>query len=122
MKISSLPLKSLAPLSLKLLTAALVIIFFGGCLKDNCSHTYTIYTPIYQTLTDVRLNMKSNSAEEIKNPGKIYVLGNYIFLNELDKGIHVIDNRNPASPKNISFIDIPGNVDMAVTGNILYAD
>ena len=54
--------------------------------------------------------------------GKIYIRGNYIFLNEVDKGIHVINNSNPSRPENVAFIDIPGNMDMAVKGNILYAD
>jgi hypothetical protein len=43
-------------------------------------------------------------------------------VNEVNKGIHVIDNSNPSAPKNISFIKIPGNVDLAVKGNYLYAD
>jgi hypothetical protein len=34
----------------------------------------------------------------------------------------VIDNRNPASPQNVAFISIPGNLDLALKGNILYAD
>ncbi len=54
--------------------------------------------------------------------GKITVDGNYIYLSEPYKGIHVIDNSNPSSPKNVSFINIPGNEDMAITGKTLYAD
>ena len=34
----------------------------------------------------------------------------------------MIDNTNPASPQNIAFIDIPGNLDIAIKGNIMYAD
>ena len=60
--------------------------------------------------------------QAIQQPGKIVLLGNYIFLNEVDKGIHIIDNSNPSSPKNVAFIDIPGNEDLAVKGNTLYAD
>jgi hypothetical protein len=40
----------------------------------------------------------------------------------MDRGIHIIDNANPQSPQRIAFIDIPGNLDMAVKGNMLYAD
>ena len=43
-------------------------------------------------------------------------------MNEVNKGIHVIDNSNAASPVNAAFIDLPGNVDIAVKENILYAD
>src|SRR5258708_5631366 len=100
------------------------IILFSGCVKDTCKHpfTYTFYQPVYKTTAEVRANIKSNPAEEIQEPGKIVLLGNYIFLNEVDKGIHIIDNNNPSSPKNIAFIDIPGNEDLAVKGNTLYAD
>ena len=98
--------------------------FFTGCLKDTCSGTYsyTYYNPVYETKAGVKANIKSNTAREIQNPGKIYIFGNYIFLNEIDKGIHIIDNSNPSSPKNAAFIDIPGNLDLAVKGNTLYAD
>lgn len=106
------------------LTFLFIIIFFSGCVKDTCrqSFTYTIYQPVYKTTAEVRTNIKSNPAKEIQQPGKIVLLGNYIFLNEVDKGIHIIDNSNPSSPKNIAFIDIPGNEDLAIKGNTLYAD
>jgi hypothetical protein len=56
------------------------------------------------------------------NTGKIYVWGNYVFVNEIEKGIHVIDNRDKTNARNIAFINIPGNVDLAIRGNYLYAD
>ncbi len=95
-----------------------------GCVKDTIKHTYTysFYQPVYKTTAEVKNNIKSNSPKQVENPGKIMLLGNYIFLNEIDKGIHVIDNSNPSSPQNIAFIDIPGNMDLAAKGNILYAD
>jgi len=103
---------------------ALLPIGFSACIKDKCkkTHTYTYYEPVYRTRAEVRANIKSNPSKELVNTGKFYILGNYIFLNEVDKGVHVIDNSNPSQPRNIAFIDIPGNVDLAVKGNILYAD
>ncbi|MDD2346168.1 MAG: hypothetical protein PHY85_08485, partial [Bacteroidales bacterium] len=38
------------------------------------------------------------------------------------RGIHVINNSNPESPQNIKFISIPGNYDISIRNNILYAD
>lgn len=95
-----------------------------GCIKDTCEITrqYSYYSPLYKTKAAVKANIKSNPSRQITNSGKIFTIGNYIFLNEIDKGVHVIDNSNPSSPKNIAFIDIPGNMDIAVKGNILYAD
>lgn len=105
-------------------SAFFIMLIFSGCVKDTCSktHSYTFYQPLYKTTAEVKANIKSNAAQQIENPGKIFIQGDYIFLNEIDKGIHIIDNRNPASPQNVAFIDIPGNLDLAVKGNALYAD
>jgi hypothetical protein len=115
--------KILSPRNVSVLILAISFLL-GGCLKDTCRHTftYTIYEPIYKTTVEVLTHINSNAPTDITNPGKMVLLGNYIFLNEINKGIHVIDNSNPSSPKNIAFIDIPGNVDLALKGNTLYAD
>lgn len=101
-----------------------VLVTLQGCLKDTYTRTYTYsyYQPVYKTTQEVRNNIRSNAAQPIERPGKIYIKGQYIFLNDIDKGIHVIDNSNPSQPQNIAFIDIPGNMDIAVKGNIIYAD
>jgi hypothetical protein len=105
-------------------SAFMLMLLLNSCVKDNCKKTYTYsyYQPVYKTTAEVRANIKSNAPKEVVNPGKLFILGKYIFLNEIDKGIHVIDNRNPSSPRNVAFIDIPGNLDLAVKGNALYAD
>jgi hypothetical protein len=113
--------------SIKLFKAIFVLFlltFLNSCVKDTCRriYTYSYYLPVYKTTAEVRANIKSSTPQQITNPGKIVILGNYIFLNEVDKGIHIIDNRNPASPQNVAFINIPGNMDLALKGNILYAD
>jgi hypothetical protein len=109
-------------LALQLIIASFLLLSLNSCMKDNCRHTYTLLTPVYKTLTEVRANMKSNAPQNLTKPGKLYIYGNYIFLNESDKGIHIIDNSQPKNPQNVAFITIPGNVDMAVIGNTLYAD
>ena len=99
-------------------------IAFAACVKDQCrkTFTYTYYEPVYRTKAEVRANIKSNAPKEVENTGKLYIYGSFIFLNEVDKGIHVINNSNPSSPQNVAFIDLPGNMDIAVKGNTLYAD
>jgi hypothetical protein len=100
----------------------LPVIFLSSCLKDKCTQTYTLFRPVYKTKQEVYADIKSKPARAIVKPGKITLYGTTIFLNEIDKGIHVIDNSNPSQPKNLSFIELPGNVDLAVKGNRLYAD
>ena len=108
------------------LLLALTALLFQSCVPDKCetTRTYTQYTPQYMSLTDLRSPgvIQSESARDIENPGKIYVRGDLVFINEFRKGIHVIDNSNPSSPQKVSFINIPGNSDLAVLGNMLYAD
>jgi hypothetical protein len=94
----------------------------SSCLKDQVSQRYSFYRPVYRTKAEVRSAAQSSTPVAVSNPGKLFLMGNYVFLNEVDKGIHVIDFSQPSSPRNIAFIKIPGCVDMAVRGNYLYAD
>ena len=105
-------------------TFFLLAVVFSSCIKDHCLETreYKYYKPVYMTYEQLRSSVASLPAKGIKDAGKIYYKDHFIFLNEINKGIHVIDNSNPSSPQNIAFINIPGNVDLAVKDNILYAD
>lgn len=106
------------------LAALILICLFplSGCIKDKCRNTYKIYIPVSKTLTEVRASIKAEAPRPLRNTGKLYTYGNYVLLNEPGKGIHVIDNSNPASPQNIKFINIPGTNDLAVKDGYLYAD
>jgi hypothetical protein len=96
----------------------------SGCLRDECTttQTYILYEPIYKSPAEIRTGVSVSGPRAMKNPGKFYALGNYMFVNEYQEGIHVIDNSNPENPRNIAFWNITGNVDMAIKGNMLYAD
>lgn len=91
---------------------------------DRCTETrtYRQYTPITLTVRQVREGVRVESPRTLQKPGKIYTKDGYLFINELKEGIHIIDNRNPTSPQSVAFLNIPGNGDMAVRNNILYAD
>ena len=105
---------------------ALVILAtaFSSCLEDECSaiRTFKVWNPIYIQPEDFRIELTTDPGKELKTPGKIYFYDNFIFVNELREGVHIIDNQNPENPQNVAFINIPGNVDMAVKDNVLYAD
>lgn len=97
---------------------------FTSCVKDTCTneHTFLQRTPIYKSLDEIRQDISIEDPRALYNPGKIYFYNNYILLNEVREGIHVIDNSDPANPVKVAFIIIPGNVDMAVKNDVLYAD
>jgi hypothetical protein len=110
------------PFQLVVLASA-AFLLLGGC-QDQCTQTltYTIYEPVYMSKSEFYSAARVETPRQLGKPGKIYIKGNYLFINETGKGIHIINNQNPVSPKSVSFVAIPGNVDMAVKGNILYAD
>lgn len=105
-----------------MLLATVTVLLFHSCLKDTGTKQFKVYTPVIKPSQEVRASVKSDMARPIVNAGKMYVYGNYIYLVEKEKGIHIIDNTNISSPVNKAFISIPGNEDIVVKDNILYAD
>jgi len=101
----------------------LSVLLFTGC-KDNTYEeiTYKANVPVYMGLDEFRGAVKRTSPQALENPGKIYFKDNYLFVNEYHKGVHVIDNTNPSAPVSVAFIEIPGNVDIAIRDNMLFAD
>ncbi len=98
-------------------------ILLEGC-TDTCEVTneYVYYKPVYTTLEEIRAAVEVTEPRKIESIGKMYFKGGYLFLNQSGKGIHVIVNQDPAHPIVKNFISIPGNYDLAVKGNTLYAD
>jgi len=115
-------MKKTTALYAAILLAVAGCIVLAACTKDRGFSIMKIYTPVYKSSADVRAAIKAGSPEAIEAAGKMFLWGNYILLNEVNKGIHIIDNSNPKAPVNKAFINIPGNLDIAVKGNTLYAD
>jgi len=90
--------------------------------EDKRLQTYKANVPVYMSYKELRTTLKISEAEELLKPGKIYFKDQYMYINEYQKGIHVVDLSDPESPEQKVFIEIPGNVDMAIRNNVLYAD
>ncbi|RRA98551.1 LVIVD repeat-containing protein [Larkinella rosea] len=101
----------------------IVLVGLNGC-TDKCKETRTFrqFTPRTFTIAQVRMGVQAEPARTLVNPGKIYTKDGFLLINEIKEGIHIIDNRNPSSPKTVAFLRIPGNGDMAIRNNVLYAD
>lgn len=95
---------------------------FASACTDQVFETFNANSPVYLSYENLRSAVKMSSARDMNNPGKIYFKDQYIFINEKMQGIHVYDVNDPKNPVNKGFIEIPGNVDMAIKDNILYAD
>ena len=100
-----------------------ISILLEGC-TDKCEiqSEYVYFEPVYTTVEQLRASIDLTEPQPIGGVGKIYVKDNYLFVNEPGEGIHIIDNRNPSQPAPKKFLKIPGNFDMAINGNVLYAD
>lgn len=105
-----------------------LIAIIGSFTLTSCedSRIQTIrwveYEPVYMTFDEFINAVELEKSQDLKNPGKIYFYDGYLFINERNKGVHIIDNRDPSSPVNLGFINIPANKDIAVKGDRLYAD
>jgi hypothetical protein len=97
------------------------VLLFTSC-DDTTYREYEGYAPVYLTYADLRSSVKIEQNVDLENPGKIYYKDNFIFIVEELKGIHVYDNTDPSSPVKKAFLNLPGVVDMSVSGYILYAD
>ncbi|MBO3269229.1 hypothetical protein [Hymenobacter defluvii] len=82
--------------------------------------------PKYKPLLMPRIQLEQAVAvlppQNMHNTGKIYLRDPYILINERYEGVHIINNQDPANPQLVAFLRIPGNVDVAMKGNMLYAD
>ena len=100
-----------------------------GLLLGGCFGNYTPppdlrpeYRPTLMSRQQLESAVSGQPPRALQVPGKIFVGGHYLFVNEQYQGIHVFDNADPSQPVALRFLRIPGNVDLAVRGNLLYAD
>jgi len=110
---------------LQLVLLGIVLFGLAACfyVEEPSEPVYkTEYSPVYMSRQDLNNSVKLEPARPLKNTGKIFMKGTYVFVGERYEGVHIIDNRNPREPKNVGFIAISANVDVATKGNVLYAD
>lgn len=104
----------------------LVPLLFLGCVEDSSSVDFEIegtvwgYKPIYADSADLTLDVEP--PREIELAGKIYSYGTLLLVNEVGKGIHIYDNKDPKNPINRLFVRVPGSNDMAMRNGVLYVD
>lgn len=98
----------------------LVLVAMTGISFDE--PYYHPYSPTFMMRDAMEGNIKLKEPQSIENAGKIYIKDHLIFINEKYRGVHVIDNSDPKNPNNFAFISIDGCIDMAVKGDVLYAD
>ncbi|TGV02498.1 LVIVD repeat-containing protein [Flavivirga rizhaonensis] len=107
----------------KYLFLSFVLISIWSCDKKDLNFELVqVAIPELMTKADFRNLVEITVPKNIEEAGKIYAYKNYIFVSDNNKGVHVIDNSNPKQPKVTKFIKIPGNEDISVKDDFLYAD
>lgn len=105
--------------------AEVLVLMTGVALLTGC---YTVDLeefeddPIYLSYSDLRSSVRVEAPREMTAMGSLYLYGDYLFINEKNKGLHVINNANPSEPFVAGFINIPGNTSVSVRDGFLYAD
>lgn len=104
----------------------IICLLLSGCYIDEGPTTFPIetvdgYKPIYIS-EDEFIDIGFVENVPLNNPGKIYIYGQFLLVGEKSRGVHIYDNTDPTNPDHVGFINIPGNDDIALKGNILYAD
>ena len=103
--------------------ALFIPFMLSGCGDQRIQTiTYEEYQPVYMSEQEFKSAVDMEEPRPLREPGKIYFYNDYLFVNEVNKGVHIIDNRDPASPSRVGFVNIPANKDIAVKGDYLYAD
>ena len=103
---------------LTLVAVALV----SSCSDKEDVEYYNLATPVLLSLNEVRKSVEVLPPKEIHESGKIYSYEDYVFINDKNKGVHIVNNKNPKNPIKVAYIKIPGNVDISVKNDILYAN
>ncbi|WP_373072400.1 LVIVD repeat-containing protein [Zeaxanthinibacter enoshimensis] len=107
---------------LSLLIPAVLLLFSCDNADEGEYRDFLVAKPVTMSIEEYNASVQVLPPRSLEHSGKIYAYKGYIFVNEKFKGVHVVDNSNPVQPEKIGFINIPGNVDISVKGDYLYAD
>jgi hypothetical protein len=97
----------------------ILLVSFSDTQVNNLG---TQYVPVLLDRAQLEISIHYTEPQPLTQIGKIYTKDGFIFISQQYKGIHVIDNHDPANPVNSGFIAVPGCLDMAIKGNSMYID
>ncbi|MDB5191693.1 MAG: hypothetical protein JWQ96_1256 [Segetibacter sp.] len=107
----------------KLLSLLSIPLLLYSCTPESADYNGTVegYAPVYVSSATAS-TISVEPARAITKAGKIYVHGTYLFENDVNKGIHIIDVSDRARPRKVAFINVPLSTEVAVKGNYLYTN
>jgi len=80
-----------------LLLFSIIVMALTSC-EDKRLQTYVANIPVYLSYDALRSSFEVINGVSMEKPGNISFYGFHIFINEYQKGIHVVDLSDPTSP------------------------
>jgi len=106
----------------KTLLVLLIISVFSSCLRftNDDSWEENQYKPVLLQRSAFEKSIVLESPKTIIKSGKIYIKGDLMFINDVNKGFHVYDYSDPKNPVRLQFIKAPGATDLAIIDDVIY--
>jgi len=93
----------------------------SSCKKEYIAYSGMGKVPVYIPFSELN-EISSQSPQDVVQSGPIYLVGDFFFMVELGKGIHVFNISDDETENSLAFIKIPAITDFTIDGNFLYAD
>ncbi|MEM6718674.1 MAG: hypothetical protein AAF611_05150 [Bacteroidota bacterium] len=106
-----------------LFTIMLCLSMISCWYSDDGGDTFiatSAYEAVILSRTELENSITLEQARAIEETGKIYVVANYLFVNEPNVGFHIVNNTNPSSPVVEKFLTTPGVTDIILKGDSFY--
>jgi hypothetical protein len=78
--------------------------------------------PVYASESEAKKILYDPQKHAIYRPGNIYAFQHFIYQVDIGRGIHVIDNSQPAIADRIGFITVKGCEQISIKGKYLYTN
>ncbi|MCG1035221.1 hypothetical protein [Polaribacter sargassicola] len=81
---------------------------------------FSNYTPVVLDRNEFENSIEILEPIPVAESSKIYIINDYIFINDKRTGFHIFDNTDPSNPIKKKFLKIPGATDIAIRNDVLY--
>lgn len=101
----------------------LLSVILSGCLDEKCNEERIVqgFEPVTTSSEEWRAStFFCGVPQEVCEATSFYVYGDYLFMMEGSRGLHILDNSDPSNPTPITFMEVPGGQGLAVRNGILY--
>lgn len=112
---------------MKRIGVIILCLVLTSCIFDNWGEPSTVdpvawsrFDPVTLSTTEFENSIEIQENYPVSESSKIYIIGDYIFINDKRTGFHIFDNTDTSNPIKKKFLKIPGATDIAIRDNTLY--